>query len=75
MYLSMVPELARVMFVMGVMYLFMSLPKPCGSVLYCSDMGVKPLMSENRYVMVLVSPPSLSNSGFFCRRFTKPGAM
>ena len=71
--LSMVPPCLIMMSVILVRNLLISLVKPSGSPLYCSLIGVNPLMSENMKVMVLVSPPNFKSEGSFCSLATMSG--
>ena len=62
------------MSVIRVRNLLISLVRPSGLPLYFSEMGVKPRMSENINVIVLVSPPKRNKLGSFCNFLTIAGA-
>ena len=63
MYLSIVPLRSMMTLVSGVSSRFISVVRPCGSRLYCSEIVVKPRTSQNISVMSRSSPPSTSFSG------------
>ena len=73
MYLSIVPPDFNMISVMGVRNELISFVNPCGSDLYFSEIGVNPLMSQNRKVNSLVSPPSFNRLGSSCSFLTISG--
>ena len=73
MYLSMVPSHSKISLERVVNKRLIKSVRASGSCLYCSEILVKPRISENSIVISLRSPPSFRDSLDSARRFTISG--